>query len=128
MRKQIEDQLKANAGKRDLERPLRELDRKLMDVELRLLSRTELHTDDKWYVEAYKVNLNLVWLSGDVGTGASDLAGGADYRPTDASVTIFEMLEQELEAATAAFTAVMEQDLPAFNRATAGKLVPISDH
>ena len=128
MRKQLEDQLKANAGNRDLESAIRELDRKLMDVELRLLSRTEMHSDDKWYVEAYKVYLNLVWLAGDVGTGASDLAGGADYRPTDQSVATFEWLRQELEAAKAAFSAVITNDVPAFNRATAGKLVPISDH
>jgi photosystem II stability/assembly factor-like uncharacterized protein len=126
MRKQLEDQLKANAGNRDLERPIRELDRKLMDVELRLVSRTEMHSDDKWYVEAYKVYLNLIWLAGDVGTGASDLAGGAEYRPTDQSVATFEMLRQEVEAAKAAFAAVLENDVTAFNRATAGKLAPIS--
>src|SRR5574341_1429445 len=97
MRKQLEEQLKANAGQRDLERAIRSLAQKLMDVELRLLSRTEMHSDDKWYVEAYQVYLNLVWLAGDVGTGASDLAGGAEYRPTDQSVATFEMLRQELE-------------------------------
>ena len=47
---------------------LRDLDRKMLDVELRLVSRTELHSDDKWFVEPYKVYLNLVWLSGEVGT------------------------------------------------------------
>jgi photosystem II stability/assembly factor-like uncharacterized protein len=128
MRKRLEDQLEANAGNRGLERAIRELDGKLMDVELRLLSRTEMHSDDKWYVEAYRVYLNLVWLAGDVGTGASDLAGGAEYRPTDQSRATFEMLRQELEAAKAAFDAVLEKDVPAFNRATAGRLVPISDH
>jgi hypothetical protein len=74
------------------------------------------------------VYLNLVWLAGDVGTGASDLAGGAEYRPTDQSRATFELLRQELEAAKAAFAAVLEKDVPAFNRATAGRLVPISDH
>jgi len=128
LRKQLEDQLKANMGQRDLERAIQTLDQKLMDVELRLLSRTEMHSDDKWYVEAYKVYLNLVWLAGDVGTGASDLAGGAEYRPTDQSMATFEMLRQELDAAKAAFAAVLERDVPAFNRATAGKLTPISDH
>lgn len=128
MRKQLEDQRKANAAERDLVRAIQTLDQKLMDVELRLLSRTELHSDDKWYAEAYKVYLNLVWLAGDVGTGASDLAGGAEYRPTDQSVSTFEMLRQELEAAQAAFKAVLEHDVPAFHRATAGKLAPISDH
>ena len=69
------------------------LDKKLFDVELRLLSRTEIHSDDKWYVESYKVYMNLVWLSGEVGTGAGDVAGGAEFRPTDASLGVLAMLE-----------------------------------
>jgi hypothetical protein len=127
MRRQIEDQRKTSGANGRLARPLAELDRKMMDVELKLLSRTEMHSDDKWYVEPYRVYLNLVWLAGDVGTGASDLAGGADYRPTDASLAALAMLEQELAAAQGAFTRLLQRDLPAFNKAMAGKLPPISD-
>jgi hypothetical protein len=127
MRKQIEDQLTAQRGKADLERALRELDRKMMDVELQLLSRTELHSDDKWYVEAYKIYLNLVWLNGEVGTGASDMAGGADHRPTDASLQFLAQLETDLARARADFTAVVEREVPAFNRTMAGRLPAITD-
>jgi len=66
IRKQIEDLVKANKGKVDFEKTLMDLDRKIMDVELQLLSRTELHSDDKWYVEAYKIYLNLLWHYGEV--------------------------------------------------------------
>jgi len=52
----------------------------MLDVELQLVSRTDLHSDDKFFVEAYKVYMNLIWLNGAVGTGAGDEAGGADYR------------------------------------------------
>jgi photosystem II stability/assembly factor-like uncharacterized protein len=121
IRKQIEDQLKAPA-KPDVVKPLQALDRKLMDVELLLLSRTEMHSDDKWYVEPYKVYLNLVWLGGVVGTGAGDIAGGADFRPTDASLQILDGIEKDLEAAKAAFNNVMEKEVPALNAALAGKL------
>src|SRR5262249_12910972 len=86
VRKQIEDDLKTNAGKPDAERALRDLDQKLLAVELRLVSRTELHSDDKWYVESYKVYQNLIWLNGVVNSGAGDVAGGADVRPNDASI------------------------------------------
>ncbi len=126
MRKQIEDQLKAHADRSELVRPLRELDQKMLDVELKLLSRTELHSDDKWYVEAYRVYLNLVWLAGEVGTGASDVAGGADYRPTDAELATLDRLERELAAAKAAFAVLVEREVPAFNRAVAGKLEAIA--
>jgi hypothetical protein len=127
IRKQIEDLLKANKGKGDLEKPLMDLARKTMDVELLMLSRTELHSDDKWYVEAYKIYLNLLWQYGEVGFGAGDVAGGAEYRPTDASVAVLEMLEQELAAARTAFNRIIDSELPAFNKAMAGKLSEIKD-
>jgi photosystem II stability/assembly factor-like uncharacterized protein len=127
VRKQLEDQLKANAGKTALEKALKDLDKKALDVELRLLSRSDLHSDDKWYVEAYKVYLNLLWFFGDVGLGASDVAGGAEYTPTEQSVQIFDMLEKELADARTAFNALMTTDLPAFNKAVAGKLPPVTD-
>ncbi|MEW5981531.1 MAG: hypothetical protein AB1806_04090 [Acidobacteriota bacterium] len=117
MRKQVEDSLKANAGRRQAEQALRALDRKLMDVELQLLSRTEMHSDDKWYVEAYKVYMNLVWLSGVVGSGAGDVQGGADYRPTDSSLQVLEMIERDLAKAQADYAAIVQKEVPAFNRA-----------
>jgi photosystem II stability/assembly factor-like uncharacterized protein len=120
MRKQIEDLLKTNTGKKPAEQALRDLDQKLMNVELQLLSRTDLHSDDKWYVEAYRVYMNLVWLSGVVGSGAGDVQGGADFRPTDASLQVLEMIEKDLAAARAAFTTLVEKDVPAFNRTFKG--------
>ncbi|HEV8362104.1 MAG TPA: hypothetical protein VGQ52_01185, partial [Gemmatimonadaceae bacterium] len=74
-------------------------------------------------VEKYRIYMNLVWLSGEVGTGAGDVAGGAEYRPTDAQVNIIQMLEQELGAARVAFKRLLESDIKAFNDAMAGKLV-----
>jgi hypothetical protein len=125
LRKQIEDQLAAQAGRKTVVQALRDLDRKLMDVELMLITRTEMHSDDKWYVEAYKVYMNLVWLNGVVGSGAGDVQGGADFRPTDASLEILAMLERELAAAQQAFNAVMEKDVPAFNRAQPAAAIAI---
>ena len=125
MRKQIEDLLKANAGRKAAEQALYVLDQKMMAVELQLLSRTEMHSDDKWYVEAYKVYLNLVWLGGMVGGGASDVQGGADHRPTDASLEALAWMEKDLAAAERDYTTLMEKDLPAFNRINAGMRLAI---
>ena len=125
MRKQIEDLLKINAGKKAAEQVLRGLDQKMMAIELQLLSRTEMHSDDKWYVEAYKVYLNLVWLGGMVGGGASDVAGGADHRPTDASIEALAWIEKDLAAAERDYAALLEKDLPAFNKANAGMKLAI---
>ena len=96
-------------------------------VELKLVSRTELHSDDKWFVEPYKVYLNLVWLMGEVGTGAGDVAGGAEFRPTDAELLTLTELERQLAAAKAAFDALLKTELPAFNRAMSGKIAPIAE-
>jgi hypothetical protein len=123
MRKRIEDEIKTNQDKADVLASLTELDKKILDVELMLLSRTDLHSDDKWYVEKYRIYMNLVWLSGEVGSGAGDVAGGAEYRPTDAQFGIIQMLENQLDAARTAFKKLLESDIKAFNDAMAGKLV-----
>lgn len=125
MRKQIEDLAKAQAGKTAVLVALRELDATMTNVELQLLSQTDLHSDDKWYVETYKVYMNLVWLAGVVGTGAGDVAGGADYRPTDAALAVLAGIEKDLAAAEIAYAALIEKDVPAFNRAMAGKRIAI---
>jgi photosystem II stability/assembly factor-like uncharacterized protein len=126
-RKQIEDQIKANANDAALLQQLRDIDKKLYDVEMLLLSRTEIHSDDKWYVEKYKLYLNLVWFLGEVGTGASDVAGGAEYRPTDTQVDLMRQFDAELAAAKAAFKKVVDVDLKAFNEAMAGRLRVVMD-
>ena len=121
VRRQIEDQLKESKGAPALVKALSELDAKVLDAELHLVSRTDLHSDDKWYVETYKVYMNLVWHSGVVGTGAGDVAGGADYRPTDASLKVLEGIEKDLAAAKLAYDNVVQREIPGFNTAFAGK-------
>ena len=68
--------------------------------------------------------MNLIWLSGVVGSGAGDVAGGADYKPTDASVAVIEMIEKDLAGAKTAFSALIDKEIPAANRALSGKGVP----
>ncbi|MGE5360096.1 MAG: hypothetical protein ACM3NQ_13855 [Bacteroidales bacterium] len=117
MRKQIEDLVKANGTNKNAVKALADLNEKMLQVELQLLSRSDLQSDDKWYVEAYKVYSNLLWLSGVVGTGAGDVQGGADYRPTDSSVQVLAMIEKDLATAEADYRALMEKIVPAFNKA-----------
>ena len=121
LRKQLEDQVKANEGKPDVIAPLKELDEKMWAVENILLSRTDVHSDDKWYVERYRVYMNLIWLAGEVGTGAGDVAGGADFRPTDAQHQVLAEIRKDLDKARVAYKKLMETDIKAFNDAMAGK-------
>jgi photosystem II stability/assembly factor-like uncharacterized protein len=123
VRRDIEDRLKTPQAP-DVRRALVGLDRTLLEVELQLVSKTDLHSDDKWFVEAYKVYMNLIWLNGAVGTGAGDEAGGADYRPTDAQVAVLDEIEKALARARADFTRVLEREVPAFNKAMQARGVP----
>ena len=59
-RKQIEDQLKVSSGKAAVAKALTGLNKAILDVELRLVSRSEMLSDDKYFPEAYKVYMNPV--------------------------------------------------------------------
>jgi hypothetical protein len=127
MRKQILDQRKANATKPDVDKALADLDAKMMKVELLLLSRSDMNGDDKYYVEPYKIYMNLIWLNGVIGNGAGDVAGGADYRPTDASIAWLSDIETDLTAAKAAYKSLVDNDLASFNSAMSGKIPAITE-
>jgi len=126
-RKQIEDQIKANAGKADVTKALTDLNKTIVDTELKLVSRSEMLSDDKYFPEAYKVYMNLIWLSGGVGQGASDEAGSIDYKPTETQAQVLQAIEKDLASAKAGFEKLQSTDLPAFNKAMAGKVPPIGD-
>jgi hypothetical protein len=121
MRRQLEDQLEGQQAKSDVVKAIVQLDRKMQDVEAQLLERSQWLSDDKYFQQAYKVYSNLIWLNGAVGTGAGDEAGGADYRPTDTQGAVLETIEKDLNAARADYRALLDKDVPAFNRAMNGK-------
>src|SRR4029453_1354846 len=123
--KQIEDQVKANATKAPIVKALKDLDKAIWDVEVKLVSRSEIHSDDKYFPEAYKVYMNLIWLSGGGGQGASDAAGSIDYKPTDTQMQVLAVIEKELASAKAGFEKLQATDIPAFNKAMAGKVAEI---
>jgi hypothetical protein len=122
MRKQVEDLEAAHAGDAEALEALARIDERMYAAELHLLSRTDIHSDDKWYVEAYKVYMQYLGLSAEVGLGAGDVQGGAEYRPTAAAMKWLETLEAELATGAEAFRQVAERDVPAFNRVWSGRL------
>jgi len=125
MRLQIDDQRRAANLTPDALKTLDAMDGKLLAVEMKLLSKSDLNSDDKYYVERYHVYMNLIWFSGEVGSGAGDVAGGADFRPTDTSHAVLASIERDLAEARTAYNTLTQQDIPAFNKATAGKLTPL---
>jgi hypothetical protein len=126
MRMQVEDQRKQQASNRQLDEALAAIYKRMYETELHFLSRTEMHSDDKWYVEKYKLYMNLVWLLSEVGGSGGDVAGGVGYRPTDAALSVFQNRLKELDAARGAFDRLM-QEVSAFNKTYTGRLPAITD-
>jgi len=60
--------------------------------------------------------LKLIWLNGEVGTGAGDVAGGVDNPPTDTAAAILQEIEKDLSEAQSGYQNLMEKEIPAFNR------------
>jgi hypothetical protein len=127
MRKQILDHQKANAEKSDIEAALAELDKKMLAVELQLVSHSDLNSDDKYYVEPFKIYMSLIWLNGTIGTGAGDVAGGADYPPTESALGWLGDIEKDLDAAKAAYKKLIESDLDEFNKRMSGRIPAITE-
>ncbi|MEI6245558.1 MAG: hypothetical protein WCQ64_10995, partial [Acidobacteriota bacterium] len=126
MRMQVEDLQKAHANDKTSISMLSELGQQMYTTELHYLSRTEMLSDDKWYVEKYHIYFNLVWLLSEVGGAGGDVMGGNGYGPTKAAVSVFEDRKKEIVTAKIEFDKLMAQ-VDAFNKANAGKLAPITD-
>ncbi len=118
-RKQIEAQLRADSP--DTGAALRKLNGQILDVEHQLVSEESMLSDDKYFPTAYRVYMNLVWLSGQVGQGAEDVGGGVDYQPTVAQRRVTAKIEAQLAHARMGFNQLKSTVLPEFNTAMAGK-------
>lgn len=110
---------KENAETADVLKSVEDMDNKMKAVEYMLVTREDTNSDDKVYSSAYKVYLNLIWLNAEIGTGGGDVAGGADFVPTDTDMTLLNLYEKDLAAATAQYDRLMNKDFPAFNRSLA---------
>jgi hypothetical protein len=126
MRAQVEDLRKQHASNKALDAALAALYTRMYETELHYLSRTEMHSDDKWYVEKYKLYLNLVWLLAEIGGGGGDVMGGVGYRPTNAAVGVFKDYQAQMSTAQRDFEKLMAE-VEAFNKAHAGRVTAVSD-
>jgi hypothetical protein len=102
--------------KADLLKTVEAMDQKLQTIEYTLVSPALGNSDDKYFVEPYRAYLKLIWLNAEVGTGGGDMAGGADFAPTDAEIDTLQSIEAEMASSNAEFQKVLKEDLPAFNR------------
>lgn len=133
MRKQLEDtesmlgseiseaksEQKSDTKLSDLLKSVQNMDDKMQSVEYSLLAKVDANSDDKYYVSAYKVYLNLIWLNAEIGSGGGDVAGGTDFAPTDTDMTLLNMYEKALASAAENYRQLMDKEFPAFNHSLA---------
>jgi photosystem II stability/assembly factor-like uncharacterized protein len=124
MRKQLETveaMLKSEKGASHAKalESVQAMDKKMQSVEDQLLSPGLASSDEKSYLDKYKLYLSLIWLNGEIGTGGGDVDGNPGYPPTDASIEVFNVLSKRLATAKAQYGDLMQKELPQFNRSLA---------
>jgi hypothetical protein len=120
MRKQLEDEHKTAASKAQLRQAIDGIDKKLQEVEYKLITRADALSDDKYFQTAYNLYQNLIWLNGEIGTGAGDVQGTGDWGPTETAVGLVLDLERQLAAVQAEYKSIMDKDVPAYNQSITG--------
>ena len=121
MRMQVEDLRARHGTDKELDAALEAVNKRLYETELHYLSRTEMHSDDKWYVEKYKLYLNLVWLMAEIGGGGGDVMGGMGHRPTSGAQNVFKDLRGQMELAERDYRKAMSE-VEALTKKYAGKI------
>ena len=119
MRKQLADvekMLGTDAAEAGFAQSVQQIDEKMRDVEYELLSEPLAASDDKTYISAWKIYYNLLWLNAEIGSGAGDVAGGGDCKPTDTEYQLTRDIEQQLTKAQADYNNLLTKELPAFNQ------------
>jgi len=126
VRKQIEDMpdyLKGRSGAEQILKDAKDLDAKAAGVEDQLLQKYLAAGDSKTYPDEMKLYLKLLWLAGEVGDGAGDVAGNPDFAPTSQETEVFGILHQRVESAQSQYRELMEKTIPAFNDGMKSKRV-----
>ena len=120
------DKAKA-AQKAGLLKQVEEMNKKLKAVEYQLTSKALTNSDDKYFVEPYELYLNLMWLNAAVGTGGGDVAGGADFAPTDNDLALLKQYEGQYAQVRQQYQKLIQDDLPALNKALeSSNLAPVA--
>jgi photosystem II stability/assembly factor-like uncharacterized protein len=120
MRRQLEDETKANTGKMNLLSMIADINKKLEAVEYQLITRADALSDDKYFQTAYNLYQNFLWLNGEIGTGAGDVQGSGDWGATETAIGLVLDLEKTLDKVKGEYKSVMDKDVPAYNKSIEG--------
>jgi hypothetical protein len=118
IRKQIEDFGKMAAALRvpaDLVKASEQVDAGARAIEDRLLHPTIHEGDAKSFRGPMGLYLELLWLQAEVGSGAGDVAGGADFAPTRAAIEVTRLFQQRLAEAKSDYEQLVSKTVAGFN-------------
>ena len=101
--------------------PAEELEKKVRSVEDRLLQPTLAEADLKSFRGPLELYLKLVWLLAESETGGGDVAGNADFPPTQAEREVYELLSEQLADVRRDFEELYGKTIPAFNETAKAK-------
>lgn len=119
VRKQIEDMPVYVHGLPDASSVLdsaQALDKKIEAVENRLFQKYLAADDEKTYAAPMQLYMKFLWLAGEVGDGAGDVAGSPDFPPTEQDIAVYEMLGHRLDNVEIEYKQLMTSAIPAFNK------------
>jgi hypothetical protein len=123
-RRQVEDFKKmltaAKAGADDT-KAADELEKKVRALEDRLLQPTLAENDEKSFRGPLELYLKLLWLQAEVGSGAADVSGNADFPPTQPELEVYDLLSKTLADASKQFDDLYGKTIPSFNEAMRSK-------
>jgi photosystem II stability/assembly factor-like uncharacterized protein len=123
-RRQIEDfkrMLKAARAPSSDAASADDLEKKFRAVEDRLLQPTLAEADQKSFRGPLELYLKLLWLQAEVGSGAADVSGNADFPPTQPELEVYDLLSKTLQEARGRFDELYTKGVPAFNEAMRAK-------
>lgn len=93
--------------------------RRMTAVEDMLIAPEQRNSDDKYYSQAYRPYLNLLWFNAEIGPGGGDVAGSAGQGPTATAYHLLHVIEAQMDKAQSAYNQLMGKQLLAFNRSLA---------
>jgi photosystem II stability/assembly factor-like uncharacterized protein len=123
-RKQLEDFKKMLAASKAPDSDVAaasDLEKKFRAVEDRLLQPTIAEADQKSFRGPLELYLKLLWLQAEVGSGAADVSGNADFPPTQPELEVYDLLSKTLADARRRFDELYEKTVPAFNETMRAK-------
>ena len=97
------------------------IDKKMQDVEYKLISRADALSDDKYFRDAISA-LHEFHLAErrDRGRRAATWRARGDYGPTETGTALVLDLERQLQAVQAEYKSLMDKDVPAYNKSITG--------